>query len=205
MRFSLRRPAQPGPAAAEPSPAEPRTPSLQGSGNEAVATPRPPARRPRTKLTVRPPSRPARERSPGAATALAERLRTCSVPSPCGTYHRGGTGERAGTRGRAGCYQEDALKIGAAERNSWELKGAAAASVPAATGQGRLLLLPAETAEERRCQRGLRCQRAPGEALEAGRCQRCLRHRVLPAPSLCGSGRRCAQGCAGRREGSGSV
>lgn len=127
-----RRASRPGPAPRSGGRGIPNPSPCPGPPLGAEVAPRlrlplaPAGPAPADKLTCgrrrpRPPSLPASERSPGAAAA-AERLRTCSVPRRAEPT-TGGTGERRESGGRAGCYQEDALKIGAAERNSWSLKG----------------------------------------------------------------------------------
>lgn len=85
----------------------------------------------------RPPSRAASERSPGAAAA-AERVRTCSVPPPCGTYHRGDGGARR-ERGQSWMLPRGRAKNRRRRKEQLELKGAAAVALPAAPGKGRLL------------------------------------------------------------------
>lgn len=190
----------PRPRGGHPAPAEKLTLRAAAGGAERArrvyGAERAAAAAARASLTrppaARPPSRPAsaaRERSPGAAAA-AERVRTCSVPppSPRGTYHRGGgreggkrRGEHGEIGGRAGCYQEDELKIGAAEKNSWSLKGQRRPRSPQAPGRGCLPGAGADLPPRRSCPR---CRR---RGTETG---------AMPARAAPGS---CPCGYAGMR------
>lgn len=117
--------------AAPPYPHRPRGPGPPPrSANNLLAGggTRPPHTAPGRALSFPPGERGARAqpRRGGRCRARSDMLSPRAVSSR-NLPPRGGGLERGGSRGeiggRAGCYQEDELKIGAAEKNSWSLKG----------------------------------------------------------------------------------